>query len=283
VYAGDDEDGGMILEDPEREATIRDLMQHTAGFTYGLFDRSRIGEMYTDLNVEGFDKSQQEFIDVLATIPLLYQPGERWVYSVSVDVQGYLIEKWTGMELGALLNERIFEPLGMDETMAWVPPDKLRLLAHVYEHDEDGMLKRLSDDITACATQEPARFHGGIQLVSTSDDYWRSCQMLLNGGTSDGTRLLSPRSVEMMRQDRLDVPIRPGLGFGLNFGVITDPAKVDYPVSKGEYYWAGLANTDFWIDPVNGIVAIMLTQYLPYQFGSFVDPLHRYVNFAVVE
>jgi CubicO group peptidase (beta-lactamase class C family) len=289
VYAGDDENGEMLLEDPVRQPTIHDLMQHTAGFTYGLFDRSRIGEMYRELEVEGFDKTQQEFVNALAKIPLRYQPGERWAYSVAVDVQGYLIEKWTGKELMTVLDERIFGPLGMDETMAWVSADKAALLAQVYTHDEQGRLTRMSDRITNYATSKPARFAGGIQLISTSDDFWLFCQMLLNGGTLEDKRLLSPRSVAMMRQDRLDFPMpgpewRRDQGFGLDFGVITDPSKVDYPVSNGEYYWAGLANTDFWIDPQQEIVAILLSQYLPYKFdGSFVDPFHRFVNFAVVD
>lgn len=288
VYAGDDEHGEMILEDPIRPPTIHDLMRHTAGFTYGLFDRSRVGQMYQELGVEGLDKTQQQFIDTLATIPLLYQPGERWVYSVAADVQGYLIEKWTGRELGTFLAERILEPLGMDETMAWVPPDKLSLLASVYTHDEQGTLVKLVTPTTNYATRRPSRFHGGIQLVSTADDYWRFCQMLLNGGTLDGQRLLSRRSVEMMRQHRLDFPLpgppwRRDQGFGLNFGVITDPAKVDYPVSAGEYYWAGLANTHFWIDPERDLVAIILTQYLAFQFGAYEDPLHRFVHFALID
>lgn len=287
VYAGMDESGQMILKDPVRPPTIHDLMQHTAGFTYGLFTDTPVDRLYNKAGVLAPGRSQQEFIDTLAALPLLSEPGAAWIYSVATDIEGYLIEKWTGMEAGEFLQQRIFGPLGMDETMTWVPRAKQELLAAIYTHDAAGKLSRAFGSVPLPGTTAPARFSGGGQLISTSDDYWRFCQMLLDGGELDGTRLLSPRSVEMMSHDRLDGTVTiPGWifeqGFGLNFAVITDPSKVDYPASEGEYFWAGAVTTVFFIDPALDIVAILMTQYQPFQIGEYFDLLHRFVDSAVV-
>lgn len=288
VFAGMNAEGEMILEDPVRPPTIHDLMQHTAGFTYGLFSDTPVDRLYNETALLDPRKTQQQFIDTLATLPLLSQPGQRWIYSVAVDVQGYLIEKWTGRKLGDFLRERIFEPLGMDETIVWAPPDLAELVATAYTHDAAGMLTRARPSVLGAATFEPARFNGGGQLISTSDDYWRFCQMLLNGGSLDGKRILAPSSVEMMRHNRMDITATiPGWfdrqGFGLDFAVITDPGKVDYPASEGEFFWTGALSTTFFIDPMQEIVAILMTQYDPFDGGEFFDLLHRYVHAAVIE
>jgi CubicO group peptidase (beta-lactamase class C family) len=287
VYAGMDASGEMILKDPARPPTIHDLMQHTAGFTYGIFGDTPVDRLYNEAGVLAPGRTQQEFIDTLARLPLLSEPGATWIYSVATDIQAYLIEKWTGMDAGEFLRQRIFEPLDMDETMAWVPPAKRELLAATYTHDAAGHLARVGGGVLPAGTTEPARFSGGGQLISTSDDYWRFCQMLLNGGELEGTRLLSPRSVEMMSHNRLDGAMTiPGWmveqGFGLNFSVITDPSKVDYPASEGEYFWAGAVTTVFFIDPALDLVAILMTQYQPFQIGEYFDLLHRFVNSAIV-
>jgi len=288
VFAGMNAEGEMILEDPVRPPTIHDLMQHTAGFTYGLFGDTPVDRLYNQTGLLDPRKTQQQFIDTLATLPLLSQPGQRWIYSVAVDVQGYLIEKWTGQKLGDFLQERIFEPLGMDETIVWATPDLADLVATAYTHDAAGVLTRAQASVLGAATFEPARFNGGGQLISTSDDYWRFCQMLLNGGSLDGKRILAPSSVEMMRHDRMDITATiPGWfdrqGFGLDFAVITDPGKVDYPASEGEFFWTGALSTTFFIDPAQDIVAILMTQYDPFDGGEFFDLLHRYVHAAVIE
>ena len=285
VYAGQDEEGKLILEAMQREPTIHDLLQHTAGFTYGVFGDTPIDRQYLDADMVSSGQSLQDFIDKLAVIPLLYQPGTRWHYSVSVDVQGYLIEKWTGMKLGAFLKERIFDPLGMDQTMAWVPPDKAALLADIYTHNRSGVREPFTGDVHLDFFSPPGGFSGGAQLISTSDDYWRFCQMLLNGGKFDGTRFLSPLTVEMMSQDRLREPasMPDGRGFGFNFDVITDNTRLAYPASNGEFSWAGLASTVFWIDPQQDLVVIMLTQYLPYRGIFYSELLHRLVRAAVIE
>jgi CubicO group peptidase (beta-lactamase class C family) len=285
VYAGEDEEGNMQLEPLEREPTIHDLLQHTAGFTYGVFSDTAVDKQYLEADMLSNGHTLQQFIDKLAGIPLLFQPGARWNYSVAVDVQGYLIEKWTGMEVGAFLKERIFDPLGMDQTMAWVPPDKAALLAEIYTHNEAGSREAFTGDTYLDFFSAPSAFNGGAQLISTGDDYWRFCQMLLNGGEFEGKRYLSPLTVEMMSSDRLREPasMANGTGFGLNFRVVVDNSQVDYPASNGEYSWAGLASTIFWIDPQQDMVAIMLTQYLPYRGTYYNELLHRLVRAAVIE
>jgi len=285
VYAGEDDEGNLTLEPMEREPTIQDLLQHTAGFTYGIFGDTAVDRQYGDRDVLDYDQTMQEFIDKLASIPLLFQPGARWNYSVAVDVQGYLIEKWTGMELGRFLKEKIFDPLGMDQTMAWVPPEQAGLLANVYTHDDDGNRAKFDGEFATNHFRAPGAFGGGGQLISTSDDYWRFCQMLLNGGEFDGKRYLSPLTVEMMSANRLREPasLPNGAGFGLNFGVIVDNTQTDYPASNGEYYWGGLASTRFWIDPQEEMVAILMTQYLPYRGAYYTDLFHRLVRAAIIE
>ena len=285
VFAGVDENGEMQLENPVRPPTIQDLLRHTAGFTYGFFGNSPVDQLYLENQVLR-EASMQAMIEKLAGIPLIDQPGERWVYSVAVDVQGYLIEKWSGQELGEFLQERLFDPLGMDQTMAWAPPDQAELLADVYTH-VDG---KLSVDTSPTATnhlREPAWFSGGGQLISTADDYWRFAQMLLNGGEFDGVRYLSPNTIKLMRSNRLgdgmDVSLYPGAGFGLNVAVVTDLRDVSYPASEGEYFWAGIATTLFWIDPAEDLVVIMLTQYSPFNDLHFRDLMHRMVHAAIID
>ncbi len=285
VYAGEDEAGNLIVEPLEREPTIHDLLQHTAGFTYGVFTDTPVDRQYLDAGLIGNGNDLQYLIDTLAGIPLLYQPGERWHYSVAVDIQGYLIEKWTGEKLSAFLEERIFDPLGMDQTMGWVAPDKAPLLANIYTHNGNGVREPFTGDPHFDFFNPPHAFSGGAQLISTSDDYWRFCQMLLNGGEFKGKRLLSPLTVEMMSQNRLREPasMSDGRGFGFNFDVIIDNTKLDYPASNGEYSWAGLASTIFWIDPEQELIAIMLTQYMPYRGNSYSELLHRLVRAAVID
>lgn len=285
VYAGEDEQGNMKLEPMDREPTIHNLLQHAAGFTYGIFSDTPVDKLYREMELSIPDQTLEEFIDKLARVPLLYQPGTRWNYSVAVDVQGYLIEKWSGMELGAFLEDRIFAPLGMDQTTAWVPSDKAALLAEVYTHNGSGGREPYSGDLHFDYSRPPRGFSGGAQLISTADDYWRFCQMLLNRGEFAGVRLLSPSSVEMMSSNRLRDPVTfaDGKGFGFNVGVTIDNTKGDFPVSNGEYYWAGLASTIFWIDPEQDMVAILMTQYLPYRGEFYNDIMHRLVRAAIIE
>ena len=286
VFAGKNGDGTLDLVDLEREPTIKDLLQHTAGFTYGWFSDTPIDALYKEKKILAYDDTLQRLIDKLADTPLLYQPGERWHYSVAVDVQGYLIEKWTGMTVADFLAERLFEPLGMDQTMAWVPPQQADLLADVYTHDANGKRIEYTGELATNHFRAPGGFAGGAQLVSTSDDYWLFCQMLLNGGEFDGKRYLSPRTIELMTTDRLPDGVTygsGGRGFGFNVGVVTDESQGEFPVSDGEFWWDGLATTLFWIDPEEELVAILLTQYLPWSAPYYSDLMHRLLRAAIVD
>jgi CubicO group peptidase (beta-lactamase class C family) len=285
VYAGEDEAGNIKLEPMKRQPTMHDLLQHTAGFTYGIFSDTPVDKQYLEANMLSNGHTLQQFIDKLAEIPLLYQPGERFHYSVAVDIQGYLIEKWTGMRVGDFLKERIFDPLGMDQTTAWVPPENAARLANIYTHNETGDREPFAGDAYLDFFNPPSAFSGGAQLISTSDDYWRFCQMLLNGGQYKGKRLLSRLSVALMSQDRLpqSVNLPDGVGFGLNFRVVVDNTQTKFPSSNGEYSWAGLASTVFFVDPEQDLIAILLTQYLPYRGTHYDEVLHRLVHAAIIE
>jgi CubicO group peptidase (beta-lactamase class C family) len=206
-----------------------------------------------------------EFIKRVAKLPLNSQPGTEWHYSISVDIQGYIVQKLSGMPFEKFLEQRIFKPLGMVDTAFYVPKDKLNRFAEYYTYDKDGKL--LVCAIDGCLNHDfskvPALSSGGGGLVSTATDYMRFCQMLLNGGQLDGVRLLSPLSVELMRSNVLapNVPIlAPGAGFGLDFAVYTDPVAAGGYYGKGSYWWGGAAGTWFWIDPVNDLIVLGMIQ-----------------------
>ncbi len=285
VFDGVNDDGSLRLVEPERPPTVQDLMMHTAGLTYGWFGDTPVDRLYRERQIASFEDPLPTLIDKLSDIPLLYQPGERWHYSVAVDVQGYLIEKWTGKTVEEFLSDRLFEPLGMTQTMAWAPPGDYERLATVYTHDESGVLVPSDDPMAGWHGKAPGGFSGGAQLISTADDYFRFCQMLLNSGEFDGRRYLSPPTVDMMTSNRLLPDANttgPGRGFGLGFGVVDDPRHVPFPAGDGEYYWGGALTTVFWIDPEYDLVAIVLTQYLPWSGSVYQDLLHRLVYSAVV-
>jgi CubicO group peptidase (beta-lactamase class C family) len=277
VFKGLDAAGNMVLEDPVHPPTIRELMTHTAGFSYGAGD-SPVDKLYQNQNhrdgqfrnaVLG-SSSLQEMIERLAKIPLLYQPGSRFVYSVSVDIQGYLVEKLSGKPFPQFLKERIFDPLRMKDTGLWVPPEKLNRFASLYKGTDTGKLALAPPTIDAAIMRfdtQPVLPSGGGGLVSTAGDYLRFAQMLLNGGEFDGVRILSPESVKLMRANHLSYELTPvidwrGMGFGFDVAVITDPALADSPCGKGTYFWSGAAGTWFWVDPTDDMVFVGMVQRL---------------------
>lgn len=280
VYAGQNAQGKIILEDIDQEPTIHDLMQHTAGFSYDGGDHP-VAQMYADAGIRDNTAPLQEMIDKLAKLPLRYQPRTQWVYSFSMDIQGYLVEKWSGMDIDQLLQERLFTPLGMDETMAWVPRAKSKLLATVYTRNDANELIRSRNPANERALQKSVRFMGGGQLISTSDDYWRFCQMLLNGGEYDGHRIILSKSVSAIMNDSLPDGIEmsnPGIGFGINGIVITDESVASWDLSNGTYSWSGAASTTFWIDPQEELIVIFMTQYRPWEslfYYELLGPLVR--------
>jgi CubicO group peptidase (beta-lactamase class C family) len=270
VYAGADANGAPMLEAPAHAPTMGELMSHTAGFTYGLFGNTPVDKLY-QAAAPLASPSLAAFIDRMATLPLLYQPGTRWVYSVSVDIQGYLVEKLSGRTFPEFLRTRIFEPLGMADTAFYVPEEKLPRVATIYSWNQaNGALAPMPRD--PGITKPPGLPSGGGGLYGTAADYFRFAQMLLNGGQLDGKRLLKTSTVDMMRTNVLSEQVlnsnsgigqarfSPAQGFGYDFAVVLDPAAAKRQVGKGSFWWWGIAGTWFWIDPTNDVVFVGIIQ-----------------------
>jgi CubicO group peptidase (beta-lactamase class C family) len=269
VFAGTDADGKMILEKPKHAPTIGELMSHNAGFTYGLFGNTPVDNLYKKVNPLDA-KSLKEFVDKLATIPLLYQPGEGWVYSVSVDIQGLLIERISGKSLPDFMQERVFGPLGMKDTGFSVPKEKLNRVATIYTSGAGGIVPTPRDPEIS---KTPGMASGGGGLYSTAMDYLRFTQMLLNNGELNGTRLLAPSSVQLMRTNHLPEQVtskgtfgigfykmQPGFGFGYDVAVYEDPIKLGSTTGQGTFLWDGVAGTWFWVDPTNDVIFVGMIQ-----------------------
>jgi len=244
-------------------------MTHTAGFTYGFFGQSPVDRLYQAHNPLA-ESDLQAFIDRLAEIPLAYQPGERWEYSVSVDIQGYLVEKLSGQSLADFMRTHIFEPLDMHDTGFAVPAAKQARLATVYGFTPEMGLTPMPHDPNV--GREPRLASGGGGLYSTARDYARFAQMLANGGVLDRARVLAPSTVALMRSNHLSDALlaggfgigfqqmRPGFGFGYDVAVFDDPHRVGSTTGQGTYLWDGAAGTWFWIDPTNDIVFVGMIQ-----------------------
>ncbi|MGA2571332.1 MAG: serine hydrolase domain-containing protein [Terracidiphilus sp.] len=291
VFKGVDQSGKMILEDPIHPPTMRELMSHTAGFTYGFFGNTPVDKSYMDEHVLQ-SQSLQEMIDKLAKIPLLYQPGTRWEYSVSMDIQGYIIEKLSGQSLPDFMQQHIFGPLKMNDTGFYVPKEKWSRFATLYTGDKDGaMVASPPDDSYRTA---PTMASGGGGLVSTAQDYLRFAQMLLNRGELDGVRILSPASVALMTSNHLaprlmtgefsvgTETIRPGMGYGYDCAVFTDPLEADEVVGNGTFFWLGAADTWFWVDPTNDLIFIGMTQRMIGPGQPNVEQLSRPVVYQAL-
>jgi len=268
VFKGVDSAGNMILEDPVHPPAMRELMTHTAGFTYGLFGTGPVDKMYQDQHVLQ-SQSLEELIGKLEKIPLLYQPGSRWVYSVAMDIQGYIVEKLSGQTLPDFMQQRIFGPLGMKDTGFFVPKEKRSRFATLYSANPKGELIPMPG---AGYDALPAMPSGGGGLVSTAADYLRFAQMLLNGGELNGVRILAPATAALMTSNHLAPSlmtgefsigpevIRPGMGWGYDCAVFNDPLMADEVVGKGTFSWLGIADTWFWVDPANDLVFVGMTQ-----------------------
>jgi CubicO group peptidase (beta-lactamase class C family) len=264
VYSTDP-NGNVVMKDQNHPVTMRELMSHSGGFTYGFFSQTAVDKMQMEADLLNPNNTLDEFIKRVAKLPLNSQPGTEWHYSISVDIQGYIVQKLSGMPFEEFLEKRIFKPLGMSDTGFYVPKEKLNRFAEFYSYDNDGKLhavgvrEGLNHDFAA----KPALSSGGGGLVSTASDYMRFCQMLLNGGQLDGVRILSPLTVELMRTNVLapSVPIlAPGAGFGLDFAIYTDPVAAGGYYGKGSFWWGGAAGTWFWIDPVNDLIVVGMIQ-----------------------
>jgi len=272
VYVGKNEDGTPKLEDARRSMTMRELMTHTGGLGYVLNAANPVDKMIIDGNVLNAGAPLEAMIGGLAKIPLLAQPGTRWSYSIGVDVQGYLIEKFSGQPFAEFARTRIFEPLGMKDTAFYVPKEKLPRFAQVHTGSGSSLAV---DTNRPDPTVVPLGPSGGGGLFSTAPDYARFCEMLLQGGQFNGVRLLAPRTVEMMRTNHVNPEalktMPPGTGWGMDFQVVTDAAAAGDSVSDGTFSWFGIAGTWFWIDPVRDLAFVGMVQH---QSLATTRPIH---------
>ena len=269
-------EGGALVR-PKSPMTIRHLMSHTSGLTYGAFGNSEVDRQYRAANLLSGDLTLAEFIKKLSALPLLFHPGEQWNYGVNTDVLGRLVEVWSGQTLDEFFRRRIFKPLGMNDSGFDVPAGKIERFTTTYQWGlspiamgEATGKRVVADHPSRSRYASPAKFYsGGGGLVSTAHDYLRFCQMMLNGGVLDGVRLLSPKSVELMTMDHTKQARKPsvilgkGTGFGLGFQVVIDEAEHQRLGSLGTYDWSGLASTTFFVDPKEQLIGILMTQKLP--------------------
>jgi CubicO group peptidase (beta-lactamase class C family) len=286
----DPETGEKVLTTvpADREVTIRDLLRHTSGLTYGFWGDSLVDEMYIDKKVLTDDATIQETVAKLGTIPLKHQPGTVWEYGLSTDVLGRLVEVISGQRFDRYLEEHVFGPLGMEDSGFFVPPESSRRLAAVYEANEDNTaLSPYDPDRTRDYLNETTYFSGGGGLVSTAEDYVRFCQMLLNGGELGGVRVLGSETVELMTRDHLvGITDRRDLGpygFGLGFAIAQDRGMSGEILSEGAFGWGGMAHTGFWIDPQEELVGVFMTQLLPDSPLPYRDLFRPVVYQAIVD
>jgi CubicO group peptidase (beta-lactamase class C family) len=259
------------VEPLAKTATMRQLMTHTAGFGYGLSAVHPVDQMFAKENPLG-KPDFQSMIDTVAKIPLLAQPGERWSYSIAVDIQGAIVERLSGKKFGAYLKDNIFAPLNMNETAFFVAPAEQARVATVYQWDRNaGKLAPMSDPPGRDFFKADHVESGGGGLVSSIHDYARFAQMLLNKGTLDGAKILKPETVALMTQNHIgdlrvgfdgnsNVSGNSGSGFGLDFAVVYDPVAAKSVQGKGTYSWFGIAGTWFWIDPTNDLFYVGMIQ-----------------------
>ncbi|MCY3778796.1 MAG: serine hydrolase [Chloroflexi bacterium] len=304
----------------EREMTIRDLLTHSSGLTYGHMHAHPIDAMYRDRDLLGADKSLADMIDHLCELPLLFSPGARWSYSMATDVLGHVIEVISGKSLDCFFADEILQPLGMVDASFMMSADKVDRFAANYERDGDGF--RLIDKPGESSyLKQPKLCSGGGGLVSTAGDYLRFCQMLLNKGELDGTRLLGRKTVELMTSNHLpgncdlsnmsyilQSDTRPdgvgmglgarhnlrrgglrsetrhdGVGFGLGGYVLLDPARAQILGSPGEFGWGGAASTTFWVDHAEDMTAMFLTQLMPSSSYPIRRELRVLANQAIAD
>jgi CubicO group peptidase (beta-lactamase class C family) len=297
-------DEGLV--DLERPVTIRDLLTHTSGLTYHFPEYGPVEQMYRD-SLPVLETSLEEFVEHLLRLPLAFQPGGMYRYSYAHDVVAYLIQVLSGESIDVYLREAILESLGMVDTAYYVPEEKADRLASMYGVDdilkpeitrsylrmraEAGVNNLISgpDDLETGLHQA---FRGGHGLVSTAMDYYRFCQMMLNGGELEGVRILGRKSVELMSTNHLspallpyeiDHEYRPGMGYGLGFGVVMDLGQLGSIGSEGTYSWSGAATTSFWIDPHEELIGVQMAQFQPNNYHLINDDFKVAVYQALVD
>lgn len=277
-------DGGTAaapkLRKPDREMTVLDLVTHTSGLTYGFLFQDETDEIYRNSKVGHPKDTLQDMARQIGQLPLAFSPGTEWRYSHSIDTLGALVEIISGQPLDEFFRDRIFGPLGMDDTDFWVPPEKIHRLMACYQKDAKTGETTLADPGGAASklySKRPNLLNAGGGLASTVRDYHRFALMLMRGGTLDGARIISPKTWEFMRQNHLPdgqtmrgmgrsaftEVMADGVGFGLGGSVVTDIVQTRQPGSNGTFSWGGLASTFFWIDSEEELIAIQATQLMP--------------------
>lgn len=267
-----DADGSFEVEPLNRQPTMRELMSHTAGFAYGLYGDDPANKAFKEKKILA-SPDMKSFIDAVAKVPLMSQPGDRWFYSAAVDIQGAIVERLSGMSFGEYLKTTLFEPLDMDDTGFYVPEADYERFSHVYGyHPVTKEFGRVPFPQVAYKKSTVKMESGGGGLVSTLDDYARFCQMLANGGELDGNRVIKSETLKLMRtnvlKDNQKVNIAGTLtqaaveylGFGLDFGIIKNDGSGSAVHGDGTYFWGGAAGTWFWVDPVNNLYFIGMIQ-----------------------
>lgn len=279
--------GPYITTRVSRQMQMVDLLRHTSGLTYGFQFRSNVDAAYRKqvLSDRAGPLDMAGFVDALAKLPLEFSPGDAWNYSVSTDVLGVLVQRISGQSFESFVKERILDPLGMTETSFQVREDQRSRFAACYLPTPEAGLKLQDDPQTSVYLTPPVFHSGGGGLVSTIGDYAKFCQMLVNRGQYKGRHLVAPATLRMMTANQLpggadlasmsrsmfSEATNAGVGFGLGFAVVFDPVKALVPSSVGEFYWGGAASTAFWIDPVEDIAVIFMSQLM----GSATYPVRR--------
>jgi len=297
VLSGVDDKGQITTVPAKRSPTMRELMSHTAGFGYGLEYTNPVDKQFRDKMVLA-SPSLQEAVNRVATIPLKFQPGTDWAYSISVDLQGYIIEKLSGQSLGAFMKSRIFDPLKMTDTAFSTGAEKAPRLATLYMGDpKTGKLfeaKTIMGNTLPDYIKPPLMESGGGGLVSTTSDYGRFAQMILNKGELDGVRLLAPATVELMGTNVIpkDVLVssngstvarfNESVGFGLDFMVVNDPRRAGSLAGKGTMSWGGAAGTWFWIDPANDLYFVGMIQRMGGTGGDDLGAMARTLTYQAL-
>ena len=295
------------LEPVHRQVTVHDLLTHTSGMTYSFSSYGPVEALYREERVFA-DQPLEQLANDLASLPLAFQPGSQWRYSVSQDVAAHLVQVLSGMAFDEFLQTNLFAPLGMVDTGFFVPAEKHERFAAMYGVRDCCDGEGIALDITAqanagvnnlladprdCRESKPHNvLRGGIGLVSTAGDYLRFCRMLLSNGTFEGQRLLSRKTVELMTcnhivESLLPIPFedgpKSGFGYGLGFGVLMDVGQPKALGSVGEFNWSGAATTSFWIDPREALIGIQMAQFQPSGFHLIAEDFKTMTYQAIVD
>ena len=290
VFVGGGGDVPFMTRTPSTQMRVVDLLRHTAGFTYSFQEQGNVDAAYRKTELESWTKNtSQSVIDTLAHIPLEFDPGTQWNYSVATDIVGILLERISGLSLPEYFQMHIFAPLGMTDTFFQVPADKAARIPEGFGFDPEAKMKLIDKAGADSMWAKGWSFNsGGGGLASSVADYHRFCRMLLNGGAFDGAQILSPKTIELMTANHIpggqdltqmskslfSEAEMAGIGFGLGFATTIDSAATLAPCSNGDFYWGGMYSTAFFVDPVEDIIMIFMTQLLP----STTYPVRREIK-----